>query len=151
MGRRWIGTIVFAAAGIASLAAAQETDFRPVSNPFQEGYSYRIGEDLVPAVDLEGLRWTLVRVAAKSDREISAGQDVQVNVDIEFENRGENAVKVLVVLLLEDQQGNPLERLQIEPFRAGAGRFKAVRQKLKVPGDALLATEGLYLFCEIQE
>jgi len=136
---------------MASLAAAQETEFRPVSNPFQEGYSYRIGEDLVPAIELDGLRWTLVRVAPKSDREISAGRDVQINVDIEFENRGENAVKVLVVLLLEDQRGNPLERLQIEPFRAGGGRFKAVREKFKVRGEMLLATEGLYLFCEIQE
>ncbi len=151
MGRNWIGIFFFAAAGMASLAAAQETEFRPVSNPFQEGYSYRIGEDLAPAVDLEGLRWTLVRVAPKSDREISAGRDVAIIVDLEFENRGDNAVKVLVVLLLEDQRGNGLERLQFEPFRAGGGRFKAIRMKFKIRGEVLLATEGLYLFCEIQE
>jgi hypothetical protein len=139
------------AAGLCSLAAAQEAEFRSVSNPYQEGFPFELGEDLSPGVDIEGLRWTLVRITAKSNREIESGQEVPINVDVEFENRRDSAVKVLVVLLFEDERGSSLERLQIEPFRAGGDRFKAVKAKYRVRSDVLIAAEGLYLFCEIQD
>ncbi len=133
-----------------ALLWAQEADFRQVTNPFQDGYPYRLGDALAPNVDVEGMRWTLVRVAARTDREIVEDRDVPITVDLEFENRREEATDVLVILLLEDADGNGLERIQCDTVRAGAGRFKSSRQKFKVPGEALLKTEGLYLFCELQ-
>jgi hypothetical protein len=151
MGRRWIAAAALAAAGVAGFSAAQETEFRSVSNPFQEGYPYRIGEDLAPGVEIDDFRWTLVRLITRAEGEIEPGEEIALTAELEFENRREDGVRVLVVLLLEDQRGNPVERLQFSPFRAGGGRFKVVREKFKLPGDVLLATEGLYLFCEIQE
>jgi hypothetical protein len=146
-----MAAVLIVTAGTIGVVAAQEADFRPVSNPFQEGFSYLVGEDLTPNVDVEGVRWTLVRMAARGDREIEEGKDVPITVDLEFENRREDGVKVVVVLLLEDGNGGGLERIRFDPFRAGSGRFRASKQKFRVAGDALLATRTLYLFCELQE
>jgi hypothetical protein len=132
-------------------AAAQETEFRPVSNPFQEGFPYTVGEELAPNVSIDDVRWTLVQVATKGNREIAEDREIPVVVDLEFENRGERGADLLVILLLEDEDGDPLERIRCNPIRAGAGRFKTSTQKAKVMGDALLNTRRLYLFCELQE
>jgi hypothetical protein len=135
----------------ASPAAAQEAEFQSVANPFQDGYLYAVGDDLAPNVSIDGVRWTLVRVAAKGERDIVADKEIPVIVDLEFENRRDRSVGLLVVLLLENENGDPLERIRCNPIRAGSGRFKASRQKAKVMGNALLATKRLYLFCEYHE
>jgi len=140
-----------AAVATAPLARAQETEFRPVTNPYQEGFAYRIGDDLVPGVEIDGLRWTLVRIATKGDTDPEPDREMPIIVDVEFENRREHAVSLLVVLLLEGDGSRPLERLEFPSIRAGAGRFKASRAKFKLGGDLLIATRSVYLFCEIEE
>jgi hypothetical protein len=135
----------------AGPAVAQETEFRAVSNPFQEGFPYTVGEEMAPNVNIDGVRWTLVQVVTKGDREIVEDREIPVVVDLEFENRRERAVNLLVILLLENEDGDPLERIRCNPIRAGAGRFKTATQKAKVMGNALLNTRRLYLFCELQD
>ena len=145
-----IGATVLAVSLFVSLAAAQDSSSRPVSNPFQDGFSYRIGDDLAPAVDIEGVRWTRLHVATKGDREIEADRNMPVVTDLEFDSARDGSVTALVVVLLEDEEGAPLQRLQCEPFRIPGGRHKVERQRFEVSGQILLATRSVYLFCELQ-
>lgn len=132
--------------------AAQDHEYATVSNPFQDGFSYRIGDDLAPNVEIDGIRWRLVRVATKGDREIEPDKNVPITVSLEFESLRDDAVYVLVILLLEDDVGNGLERLRCDPpFRVAAGVVKELHVKFKVAGENLLGTRNLYLFCELQE
>jgi hypothetical protein len=147
----WIVVILCVTVGLTAPVAAQEDDFRAVANPFGEGFAYRIGEDLAPNVDVEGVRWMLVRIATKGDREIQPHKVVPVTVDLELDNRREESVRVLVALMLESAEGDSLESLSDDSIHLEAGRLKQVRSKFRVAGDSLLATSGLYLFCELQE
>jgi hypothetical protein len=107
-------------------AAAQESEFAQVSNPFQEGFSYRVGEDLAPNVEVDGVRWRAVRIATKGDRDIEPDKNVGL--------------------------GNGLERLRCDPpFKLAPGSIKEAQFKFKVAGRNLLGTRNLYLFCELQD
>ena len=81
-------------------AVAQETEFQAVANPYQDGYPYAVGDDLAPNVSIDGVRWTLVRVAAKGERDIAADKEIPVVVDLEFENRRDRTVDLVVVLIM---------------------------------------------------
>jgi hypothetical protein len=132
--------------------AAQEGEFEQVANPFQDGYSYDIGDDLAPNVEIDGVRWRSVRIATKGDRDIEPDKNVAITVDLEFESLRDDAVDVLVIVLLEDDLGNGLERLRCDPpFKLAPGSLKEPQFKFKVAGRNLLGTRNLYLFCELQE
>lgn len=145
-----IGVGVLVMAAVAAVATAQEGSFRLVSNPFQDGFEYRVGEDLQPAVDIEGVRWTLLHVAPKGERNIDAERNVAIVADLEFENTRDRSVTALVVLLLEDEEGAPLERLECDTFHIAGKGVKGERQRFKVSGQVLLATRSVYLFCELE-
>jgi hypothetical protein len=147
----WSATALIVLGTAVGPTVAQEAEFQSVSNPFQDGYLYAVGEDLAPNVSIDGVRWTLVRVATKGDRDIVADKEIPIIVDLEFENRRDRPVDLLVVLLLENENGDPLDRIRCNPIHAGSGRFKVSRHKAKVMGDDLLASRRLYLFCEYQE
>lgn len=147
----WVAVILWVTAGLIAPVAAQEINFRAVTNPFGEGFTYRIGEDLAPNVDVEGVRWTRVRISTKGDKEIQPDKVVPITVDLELDNRRDEPVRILVALMLESAEGNGLERLSDDSIRLEAGRLKQVRSKFKVSGDSLLATSGLYLFFELRE
>ena len=144
-------TMVVVLAGTMPISA-QEAEFAQVDNPFQDGFSYRVGDDLGPAVEIDGVRWRRVRIAPRSDREIEPDKSVPIIVDLEFENRREENVEVLVILLLEDDLGNGLERLRCDPpFKLAPVSLREQQFKFKVEGRNLLGTRNLYLFCELQE
>jgi hypothetical protein len=132
--------------------SAQDGEFEQVDNPFQDGFSYRVGDDLTPNVELDGVRWRTVRVAPKGDREIEPDRSVPITVDLAFESRRDDSVELLIILLLEDGLGNGLERLRCDPpFKLAPGSLKELQFKFKVEGRNLLGTRSLYLFCELQE
>jgi len=151
MRRTSIAAILLVTGGLVPSVTAQEIEFRAVTNPFQEGFTYRIGENLAPNVDVDGVRWTLVRIDTKSKKEISPKKDVSITLEVELDNRREDTVEVLVALMLENARGDSLERLASNMIRLDAGELRQARSKFRVPGDALLSTRGLYLFCELQE
>ena len=126
-----IGMAVLVAAALVAPARAQESSFRPVSNPYQDGFEYRIGDDLEPAVDIEGVRWTLLRIAAKGEGEIDADRSTAINADLEFENTHDRSVTAVVVVLREDEEGAPLERLECDSFRIAGNHVKGERQRFK--------------------
>lgn len=134
-----------------ALAQEESTgDWRQVQSPFQEEFAYAVGDDLRPGVEIDGLRWLRLNLATKGDREIQAGEDTPVILTMEFENRAESSREARIILLLEDADGRPLERLTLDDVKVGGGRVEEDRQKLKINGDALLNLSELYIFCEIE-
>jgi hypothetical protein len=134
------------------LLLAQEAGetYEVVQNPYQKDHDYRVPDPLRPMVEIAGVRWKLVQVEVKGDEELVPGKMVSAVVNLEFENMNEQGVDILVILLLEDSNSRPLERLEISPFRAGSRRFKAERQKFKIDGEVLRATANIYLFGEVK-
>ena len=135
---------------MAGSAAAQQQDLPEVSSPFQEEYEYAIGEELTPDVVIDGIRWSLVRVAVRGDRELEVGKQIPVDVSLAFSSARSVGVTVQVALLLEDENGGELERIKCLAFRVGAGRSKEVRQKHRVAGESLLETRRLYVYASVE-
>ncbi len=136
-------------AGAAMWVGAQESSVRSVENPYQEGVPYSVGDDLTPDVEIEGTRWTLVRVAPDAGKSPKNGGNTPVIADLRFDNRSERSARLSVVLMLEDEHGNQLERLKFPGLKLAANRVKEFQYKFTVPGDDLLATRRVYLFCQV--
>ena len=135
---------------MAATAVAQDADYRAMDSPFQESYEFAINTDLQPKVEVAGVRWTRFGVYVKGDAEIDPGKDNPVTVELGFVNTGSESVKVLVIALLEDENGVTINRLECAKVKAGRDRLKESVQKFKVPGAVLLATHRVYLFCEVE-
>jgi len=135
---------------MAATAVAQDADYRAMDSPFQESYEFAINTDLQPKVEVAGVRWTRFGIYVKGDAEIDPGKDNPVTVELGFVNTGSESVKVLVIALLEDENGVTINRLECAKVKAGRDRLKESVQKFKVPGAVLLATHRVYLFCEVE-
>jgi hypothetical protein len=140
-----VGSAMLAAAG---LLPAQEYASAP--NPYQGEFTYKVDTELKPLVEVEGVRWPLLRVAPKNADEVRSGQSAAITIAYDLENVRDQAAKVVLVVLFEDAQGNGLDRVECDPVQVPGGSVKSARQKTKVQGDVLLATEKLYLFLEVQ-
>lgn len=143
-------SVMVVVAAAAVMSDAQDSDLRSVDNPYQEGFAYTIGSDLTPNVDITGLRWTLVKIAPRNDREIEADKETPIEVTLEFENRAPDSAKAQVIILLEAADGSPLERITCDPVKVGDGRFKQDTQKHKLQGSTLLNATRAYLYCEVE-
>ena len=144
--------IVFAVFALCTtvVVQAQDVEFRSADNPYQEEFEYRLGEALEPNVDIEGLRWTLVRIEPRDPEFDPDDDDVAVDLTAAFENRGTDDVRAQIVVLLEDVDGRPLARLTLEPLRVRDGRAEENDDRFEVPGTDLVALEKLYLFLELE-
>jgi hypothetical protein len=136
--------------GLVGSATAQEVEYRPVDNPFQDDFEYRIGTDLQPNVEVEGVRWTRFAIHIKKSQEIVADKDMPVTVELEFVNSNQEKAKVLVIALLEDSGGAPLDRVECKPVTTSTNRLKESVQKFKLRGSVLEATRRVYLFLEVE-
>ncbi|MEE4272328.1 MAG: hypothetical protein V2I67_11670 [Thermoanaerobaculales bacterium] len=132
----------------AVTAQAQTVEWRVVDNPYQEDVAYTIGDTFNPGVIVDGMRWHSFMVAAPSDL-FTEGETVETEVTVVFENRRSKSAKVLAILLLEDADGNPLDRVQIPPFKVGGDRRKERAETVELAGSVINATERVYLFFEI--
>ena len=146
------GAIVAAALVALCLAAtpasAQEADYTAAANPFQDDFEYEVGADLRPLVAVDGVRWIRFAIQPKSDREYDPTKEVPILVEVDVLNNGESA-DVLLIVLFEDENGDSLDRLELDTIKAGRGRLKEEIQKHKVTGSVLEATRRLYLFFEV--
>ncbi len=133
---------------ITPSAAAQDADYAAVDNPFQGEFDYRIGTDLRPLVAVDGVRWIRFSIRPRSDREYESAKPVPVTVEVDVLNNGDSA-DVQVIVLLEDENGTKLERLELEKIGAGRGRLREEVQKPKIAGSVLEATRKVYLFFEV--
>ena len=135
--------------GLVGSATAQEGEYRAVDNPFQDAFEYRINTDLQPMVEVDGVRWTRFAIRTKAGQEIATDKNMQVTVELEFVSSNQKKVKVLVIALLEDSSGGPLDRIECKPVAASTNQLKESVQKFKLPGDVLEAMRRVYLFIEV--
>ncbi len=147
----WRVALVVAGLAVTGVAFAQSEQYAQSANPYQGELPYTVGTDLMPAVEVDGVRWRLLRVAPKDPEDVRSGQLVAGWVTLELENTRDRGATAVVVVLFEDEQGNGLERVECDPVAVPRGEVKTVRQKIKLQGDVFLATRKVYLFCEIQE
>ena len=129
---------------------AQDEPVRVLEGVYQEDVAYRVGDQLEPRVEVDGVRWLEVSVAPRDGEELTADQDARVEVRLSFDNRERRGATLIVVLLLEDEEGGQLHRLSLPEMRLGGNRAKEYDHKEQVPGQALLDTRRMYLFFRVQ-
>ena len=130
-------------------SAAQSAEWRVADNPYQEDVAYRIGDTFNPGVVVEGVRWHSFTVVAPDRGPTGGGVNLSTDLTVEFENRGSKSAKILVILLLEDADGNPLERIEVRSFKVASGRLKERTEDIVLSSTTLDETERVYLFFEV--
>ena len=139
-------TLVVAAAG---LATAQSAEWIPADNPYQEDVAYAVGEVFEPGVAVEGVRWLSFAVASPDSADLVGDGFAETEVRVACENRRSKSAKVLVILLLEDGYGNPLERIEIRQFKVPGNRFKERTETVSLSKAVVDATQRAYIFFEV--
>jgi hypothetical protein len=153
MRRRSIGLAGFLVAliGWVSPVLAQGTDFKVVSGAFQDEYDYRIGEELNPKVDIDGLRWVLFKLAPKKEGRVPRDKDVDVIIYLGFQNTTDAKKSAEVILMLEDENGNKVgERIPLKQVKIGKNDDKIFDQKVEIAGSALIEVRKIYVLCEVE-
>ena len=130
-------------------AAAQGEEWRMESNPYQEDIPYTIGTTMNPGVVVEGVRWNSFTIDVTEDDVPRGIATVDAEVTVNLENRRSKSARVLVIFLLEDADGNPLERIPIPQFKVGGDRVKERTESVKLPGNVVRGTSRIYLFFEV--
>ncbi len=136
---------------VSGIASAQSPTWREVDNPYQEDIVYELGDTYSPRVDVEGVRWQSLTTDVVDGALIAAEQDVAVEVSVEVENRTASSERVLIILLLEDADGGPLDRIEMKPFKVGGERRKERRETSRLAREVLRTTERMYLYFEVLE
>jgi hypothetical protein len=156
--RRFI-TLGIVSLAIASLVIVQpvwsqegETEYRTALDAFGDEYSYSIGEDLNPRLEINGIRWNLLRVRPrKPDEEVEPGESVDVVIDLGFENTTGSRARISVVLLFEDEAGHKLgERLICDEEKLRGDTEKIFDQKHEITSEMMLNTAKMYIYCEVR-
>ena len=155
---RWLSSlapvVVAIAAGITTAAMvnpvlAQNPDWRIVENPYQEDIEYSIGTTHAPMIEVDGIRWRSFSLERPDFDLVGDDETVDTKVVFEFENRRTKSVKILVILLLEDENGDPIDRITAKPFKLTGGRLKERKETAKLNVGDLKAARRVYLFFEI--
>lgn len=143
----FLGIVGVMLAGTA-VGRAQQVD--QVSSPYQGEYEYQVGSDLEPGVSVDGVLIERLRVAPRNPAASPEENTVEVEIAYSLTNGSQRTARVLLVLLLEDEQGNVLDRLELPPVRIGSGKTKEDGERRDVRGRAISETRKLYLYCELQ-
>ncbi len=134
---------------VPGIAYSQQGQIQKVENPFQEEFDYTVNTELTPNVEVDGVRWSRFAVRTKEGEEFAADNIVPVTVEFDLFNTTESA-KVLVIVLFENENGNPLGRIECKRVSTGRERLREVVQKFKIDGSVLLVTRKVYLLFEVQ-
>lgn len=132
-----------------SIASAQGNEIRAVSSPFQEEFEYTVGETLDLNLEIDGIRWTVLRIGAGDPDNWSPGNRVKATFTNEVSNIVDDQRSLMIILLLEDDRGRKLERVELKTIRVGAGNSDEDIQKVKIDSGILAETGKIYLFAEI--
>lgn len=144
-------TALIVAAVVVVPVAAQDSEWRTEENPYQEDVNYTIGDVFKPQVAVNSVRWQSFAIAAPDRGTLMEGEIISTEVTVVFENRGRGSARVLVILLLEDDDGNPLDRVEVRPFKIGGDRVKERTESVELTAAVIEATRRAYLFFEILE
>ena len=136
--------------GLVGVSTAQDGEYRSVDNPFQDEFDFTVNSNIEPLIEVDGIRWRRFGLHVKAGREIDSEKEVPVTVENDLLNTTGSSAKVMVIVLLEDAAGTPLDRVECTTISVGADRLKESVQKFKLHGAVLEATRKVYLFYEIQ-
>jgi hypothetical protein len=150
MQRKILLVVVALVWGFAGVSAAQEGEYRSVDNPFQGEFDFTVNTNIQPLIEVDGVRWRRFGLHVKAGRDIDSEKEVAVTVENDLLNTTGSSAKVMVIVLLEDAAGTPLDRVECKTVSVGADRLKESAQKFKLHGAVLEATRKVYLFYEIQ-
>jgi len=141
--------IAVSAVAISSPVRAQSADWRVVENPYQEDIEYTLGSTFTPRVEIAGVRWRSFTIEAPDEDLLVEGEEAEIEVTIESENRSTKSAKILVILMLEDADGNPLDRIEAKQFKLAAGRLKERKETVRLPVTNIKAVGRVYVFFEV--
>ena len=133
----------------AGAVGAQSSTYTPVDNPYQAEFEFTVGSDLTPNVSIDNVRWRLLRLDLDDGETPVAGEEIRAEVTVEVENLRERSARVAMVLLLEDERGGQLERVELKEFKASSGRFESERQRIKIDGGTAQRLGKVYVLVEI--
>ncbi|NOZ79798.1 MAG: hypothetical protein GXP48_11600 [Acidobacteria bacterium] len=135
----------------AAAPAEQKTPPSPVkaSNPYQGEVVCRLGDTVSPNVNVDGVVWRSLAVQQVGHRKLVSGKAIKTRIEVVLENTRDRRAKADIVLLFEDEQGNPLDRLELNTISVSGGAMRTIRQKVKIQADVLTAMRKIYLFAEI--
>lgn len=140
---------VATAAAISATVGAQSSDWRIVENPYQEDIEYSIGDSHSPRIEVEEVRWRALKIDGPDRATLFPGDEVEIDITLEFENRRNKSAKILVILLLEDAEGRPLDRIEMKQFKLAAGRLKERKESTTISETNYKAVERVYVFFEV--
>jgi hypothetical protein len=132
-------------------AQGGDSEYRTAQGAFGDEYQYTMGQELNPKLEINGVRWDLLRVRLrKPDDELEPDKPVDVIVDLGFENTTDSRATIAVVLLFEDETGRKLgERLVCDQERLRGESSKVFDQKHEVTYEMATETTRVYIYCEI--
>ncbi len=136
--------IVMVLVGAVALAGA----LQPVDNPYQGEFPFTLGEEVTVGVSIDGVVWN--SFTANPLGELRPGRAVRTVLEMAFDNGNADAVRLLVVILFEDERGESLDRIELDPMTLAAGRTRRFRKKVKIQSDVLSTAAKVYLFCEVR-
>ena len=143
--------IIFGAIlAIAGVSAAQGPNLREVESPLQEEFDFKIGQTLNLNLRIDGIKWTVLSASAGDDSGWTAGKTTKTSFTSELENLTDTTLTLSIILLLEDERGRQLERLEFKRIKVGPGRYNQNVQKIKVDGGTLTETAKVYIFAEVE-
>ena len=137
--------LVVLAAGVA--AAQQPGSYTPVENPYQADLSFTSGRPIDLFVEIDGVRVDGIVLVPGGDPR--AGEQVDCQVQVLGASVAERRATVNAVILLEDADDKPLERVTMDPFRVKPGKPFDEKQKRVVTGDALLGASKVYVLIQV--
>lgn len=132
---------------VATVAAQEAPAYKISDNPFQEDLPFALGQPIVLNVDIQGVRFNAINIAPRG--EVQPGTTMTCDVSVSGSNQRDGKVEVAAVLLLEDDQGKGIERVQLNSFKARSGRDFNVVSKVTIQGDTLRAATRVYVFVEV--
>jgi hypothetical protein len=134
----------------AGITAAQGTGLREVTSPFTEEFDHKIGQTLNLDLSVDGIKWTLIKTSAGNPADWEDGRDTKTTFTTELENLTDTPRILSVIILLEDERGRQLDRVELKGIKAKPGKFVKDVQKIKIDGALLTDTSKVYIFAEVQ-
>jgi hypothetical protein len=139
--------MLVATLAVAAAFAQENGGYTPAENPFQADFPFAVGKPIELRIDIQGLRVDGVTWFALEA--IQPKAPIRGEVLVSGANLGKKAT-VTVVLLLEDERGDGLDRIALQPFKVKPGKPFEERQKLNVRGDSLIAATKAYVFVQVE-
>jgi len=137
--------LVVLAAGVA--VAQQPGSYTPVENPYQADLAFTSGKPIDLFIEIDGVRVDGIVVLSGGDPR--AGEQVECQIQVLGASVADKRATVNAVILLEDAEDKPLERVTLDPFRIKAGKPFDEKQKRVVNGDALLGASKVYVLIQV--